>query len=229
MRFLIIGLGNFGSSLAIELTDMGHEVIAVDSDMQKVEKYKDDISSTICMDCNDSNSIQSVPLAEIDVAIVCIGLNFGASVMTTAILKKNKVKKIICRATSQIHESVLQAIGVDEIVFPEQETAIRLSKRLQIKNVYDSYQADETHFIMKAYLPEKFNQLSIQEIDFQKHKLVFLSVLEIKEFENIFGEKVSKAFVNKNKSMPNSILTNQDIIMVYGMKNDLFAFFGKKS
>jgi trk system potassium uptake protein len=225
MKYLIIGLGSFGSSLAIELTDMGHEVIAIDSDMNKVEKFKDDISSTICMDCNDSNTLKTLPLSDFDVAIVCIGINFGASVMVTAILKRNKVKKIICRATSQIHEAVLQAIGVDEIVFPEQETAVRLSKRLQIKNVFDSYQADETHFIMKAYLPKKYNKLTISEIEFKRHNLVFLSALQIKEIENIFGERVKKAFVNKAKMFENSILTSEDIIMVYGAKNDLFKFF----
>jgi trk system potassium uptake protein len=225
MKYLIIGLGSFGSSLAIELTDMGHEVIAIDSDMNKVEKFKDDISSTICMDCNDSNTLKTLPLSDFDVAIVCIGINFGASVMVTAILKRNKVKKIICRATSQIHEAVLQAIGVDEIVFPEQETAVRLSKRLQIKNVFDSYQADETHFIMKAYLPKKYNKLTISEIEFKRHNLVFLSTLQIKEIENIFGERVKKAFVNKAKMFENSILTSEDIIMVYGAKNDLFKFF----
>lgn len=225
MKYLIIGLGNFGSSLAIELTDLGHEVIAIDSNMHQVEHFKDDITATICMDSSDVNALQTLPLADIDVAIVCIGKNFSASIMAIAILKKNRVRKIICRATSIIHEAILQAIGVNEIVFPEKETAVRLAKRLIIKNVLDSYQADETHFILKAYLPAKYNNLSVADIDFPKFKLVFLSTIEIREIENIFGEKVQKTFVLKSKSTHNSILTSSDIIMVYGAKKDLYRFF----
>ncbi|MDD3878241.1 MAG: TrkA family potassium uptake protein [Bacteroidales bacterium] len=225
MKFLILGLGNFGSSLAIELTDMGHEVIAIDSDMHKVEKFKNDISSTICMDCDDALAIRTLPIDEIDIAIVCIGRNFGVSIMATSIMKQLNVKKIISRATSQLHEAVLQAIGVDDIVFPEQETAMRLSKRLQINNVFDSYQADETHFILKSYLPKKFNKLTINDINFEKYNITFLSVLRVVEIENIFGEKVKKHFVNKEKLDRNSVLKTDDIIMVYGEKRDLFHFF----
>lgn len=225
MKFLIIGLGNFGSSIAIELTDMGHEVIAVDADSRKVEQFKDEITSTICLNCSDQHAIASLPIKETDVAIVCIGEDFGSSIMVTAILKKYKVNRLICRATSLLHESVLQSMGVDDIVFPEQETAIRLSRRLQLKGVVDSYKADESHFIIKTYLPEIYNGLTIEEIDFPAHNLTFLAVLENKLIKNIFEEKVNKYFVNKDKKDPKSKLNTEDIIMVYGEKKDIYDFF----
>jgi trk system potassium uptake protein TrkA len=225
MKFLIIGLGNFGSSIAKELTDMGHEVIAVDSDIQKVEMFKEEITSTICMNCNDQHALSSLPLKDTDVAIVCIGEDFGSSIMATAILKKNRVNRIICRATSVLHESVLQSIGVDDIVFPEQETAVRLSRRLQLKGVIDSYQADESHFIIKTYLPEIYDGLTIEEINFKANNLIFLAVLDLKPVENIFGEKTNKYIVNNAKKESSTKLTKNDLIMVYGMKKNINNFF----
>ncbi len=225
MKFLIIGLGNFGASVATELTSMGHEVIAVDLDTQKVESFKDDITSTICMNCSDEHALVALPLKETDVAIVCIGEDFGSSIMATALLKKHKIKRLICRATSLMHESVLKSIGVDDIVFPEQETAIRLSRRLQLKGVVDSYQADDNHFIIKSYLPLAYDGLSIKEIDFGSYNLSFLSVLTAQTVENIFGEKIKKYYVNTHKINPDTKLTKDDLLMVYGKQKDIYNFF----
>ncbi len=225
MKFVIIGLGNFGSSIAKDLTDMGHEVIAVDMDSRKVEQFKDDITFTMCMNCNDEHAYASLPLSDTDVAIVCIGEDFGASIMATAILKKKNVKRLICRATSIMHESVLKSIGVDDVVFPEQETAIRLARRLQLKGVVDSYVADDAHFIIKTYLPEIYDGLTLEEINFPSYNLTFLAVLEVKLIKNIFDEKISKYFVNKDKKDLKSKLTKEDIVMVYGEKKDIYNFF----
>ncbi|MEM4250192.1 MAG: TrkA family potassium uptake protein, partial [Candidatus Nitrosotenuis sp.] len=125
MKFIVIGLGNFGSSLASRLTSMGHEVIGVDSDMRKVESSKDKITHVIKLDSTDTTAINTLPLREIDVAIIAIGEDFGASIMTTALLKQNNVKRLISRALSPLHEKVLEAIGVSEIIHPEQESADR--------------------------------------------------------------------------------------------------------
>ena len=95
MNFVIIGLGNFGASLAKKLSSMGHEVIGVDRDMSKVEFYKDRISQTICLDASDIHAIRSLPLTDADMVIVAIGHDFGSSVMITALLRKMNVKNII--------------------------------------------------------------------------------------------------------------------------------------
>jgi len=225
MKFLIIGLGNFGASVATELTSMGHEVIAVDSDIVRVETFKDDITSTICMNCNDEHGLSNLPLKDTDVAIVCIGEDFGSSIMVAALLKKYKINRLICRATSTIHESVLKSIGVDDIVFPEQETALRLTQRLLLKGVVDSYQADEHHFIIKSYLPEAYDGLSIKEINFESYNLSILSVISTQKTENIFGEKINKYYVNTQKLSPDTKLTKDDLILVYGNKADIQRFF----
>mgnify|MGYP003379460160 CR=1 FL=1 len=109
-------LGSFGSSLAQKLTELGNEVIGIDTNMKKVDALKDKISHTICIDATDQFTISGLPLKDTDVVIVAIGEDQGANVMVTAIFKNLQVKRLISRAINPLHENVLQAIGVHEIV-----------------------------------------------------------------------------------------------------------------
>ncbi|MDM1504191.1 TrkA family potassium uptake protein, partial [Myroides marinus] len=114
MKYIIIGLGNFGASLAQKLTEQGNEVIGVDKSMARVDAYKDMISHTICLDSTEQYMMSGLPLANTDIVIVAMGEDQGANIMTTAVLKNLNVKRLISRAISPVHENVLQAIGVDE-------------------------------------------------------------------------------------------------------------------
>jgi trk system potassium uptake protein TrkA len=115
MKYIIIGLGNFGASLAQKLTEQGNEVIGIDTRMSKVDAYKEKISHTICMDSTDEYTVSGLPLKDTDIVLVAIGEDQGANIITTAIFKNFEVKRLISRAINPLHEKVLQAIGVDEI------------------------------------------------------------------------------------------------------------------
>src|SRR5689334_14125917 len=103
MQYIIIGLGNFGSTLGTELTAMGHEVIGIDTSIEKVEALKGAISHTICLDATELPALQTLPLKDTDIVVIGIGEDFGSSVMTTALFKQLNVKRIIARAISPIH------------------------------------------------------------------------------------------------------------------------------
>ena len=113
MKFIIVGLGNFGSSLAIQLTQMGHEIIGVDHNMDKVQNFKDSISHTICMNTTDITAVRNLPIRETDVVIVAIGEDEGANILTTALMKQLKARRLISRAVSSLHKTVLEAMQVD--------------------------------------------------------------------------------------------------------------------
>ena len=112
MKYIIIGLGNFGSSLAMKLTNQGNEVIGVDNSLSKVEAMKDRISYTICMDATDQYTMTGLPMKDSDIVIVAIGEDQGANIMATAILKNMNVKRLISRAINPMHENVLRAMGI---------------------------------------------------------------------------------------------------------------------
>ena len=112
MKCIIIGLGNFGMALAQRLTAMGYEVIGVDKDIDKVNAYKDSIKNTICLNLNNEQAARNLPLKDADLNIVSLGKDAGASILTVAILKQNGAKRIIVRAISTLHKTVLEAMGI---------------------------------------------------------------------------------------------------------------------
>ena len=167
MKFLIVGLGNFGASLAEKLTNQGNEVIGIDSSMAKVDDLKEKISHTICMNATDDFTVAGLPLKDTDVVIVAIGEDQGANIMATALFKNLQVKRLISRAINPLHEMVLKALGVDEIVHPEEETAERWSKKLCLKGVVDSFELSEDYSLVEANVPSNCAGKRIGEINFR--------------------------------------------------------------
>ena len=102
MKYIIIGLGNYGSVLAEELSALGHEVIGVDTNERRVDVLKDKIATSFIIDATDEQSLSVLPLKDVDVVIVAIGENFGASIRVVALLKKNGVKHIYARAVDEV-------------------------------------------------------------------------------------------------------------------------------
>lgn len=130
MKCLIIGLGNFGTTLATELTDQGHEVIGVDHLEQRVDDIKDNISIAYIMDTTERSALKQLPLDEIDCAIVTIGQSMDYSLRTVAALKELGVAKVYARAIDPTHQSILRAMNIQKIFIPEQYAARIFADRL---------------------------------------------------------------------------------------------------
>lgn len=228
MKYIIIGLGNFGGSLAQKLTEQGNEVIGIDTNMTKVDAYKEKISHTICMDSTDEFTVSGLPLKETDIVLVAIGENQGANIMTTALLKNFEVKRLISRAINPLHEKVLQAIGVDEIVHPEEETAERWAKKLCLSNVVDSFELNADFSIIEAIAPTEYIGKSIRDISFRRnHKLLALTVIKKGEERSLLGK--SKTISKILGVIPGSyIIEKNDILVLYGSNKDLQIFLKQK-
>lgn len=133
MKYIVIGLGNYGGVLAEELSAMGHEVIGVDSNVHHVELVKDKIVTAYIMDSTDEHAISSLPLKDIDCVIVAIGEDLGASVRTVALLKKKGTRHIMARALDDVHKMILDAFGLEHILTPEKDAARALARLLEEK------------------------------------------------------------------------------------------------
>ncbi len=154
MRYLIIGLGIYGSNLAIDLTNMGHEVIGADKDPSLVEAIKDYISTAYIIDSTDETALSVLPLKTVDLVIVAIGENFGASIRTVAILKKLEVKHIYARAIDALHESILEGFDIDRILTPEQRAASDLVNEMIFGDDTRSMRVDDENRIVTFRAPQ---------------------------------------------------------------------------
>lgn len=216
MRIIIIGLGNYGSTLGIELSKMGHEVIGVDHSMEKVETFKEEITHTICMDSSNRAAIQSLPLKDTDMVIVAIGEDTGASIMATALLKELKVKKLISRAISDLHATVIEAIGVHDVVRPEQDAAARYAKKIQMEGVLDSFNLTEDHSIIEVKLPDIYIGKTVQESDFRsRYNLNIITIIREYEEENLIGNK-HKVRRSVGVVKPSTVFQKGDRLVVFG-------------
>lgn len=225
MKFIIIGLGNFGASLAMKLTAQGNEVIGVDIKHERITALKEHITHTIAIDASDPTAFNSLPLKNTDVVIVAIGENEGANIMVTALCKEAEVKRLISRAVNNLHEKVLNAIGVSEIVHPEEETAERWSKKLCLTGLVDSFELNANYSIVEAVIPEKYIGRSIQEIGFREHyDILVLTILKKTERDSLIGKSRIVTTVLHGIPKPDTVLQQGEIIVIYGDNRNIKAF-----
>jgi len=228
MKYIVIGLGNFGGSLAQKLTEQGNEVIGIDTSMAKVDAYKEKISHTICMSATDEFTVSGLPLKETDIVVVAIGEDQGANIMATALLKNLEVKRLISRAINPLHEKVLQAIGVDEIVHPEEETAERWAKKLCLSNVVDSFELNEDYSIIEAKVPDNYVGKTVREIGFRtKFNLLVLTIIKKVEVKSSLGKTKIETQIQGVASADNELEKN-DILVLYGSNKDMQNFLKLK-
>jgi len=221
MKFIIVGLGNFGGYLATRLTDLGHEVIGVDSREEKVDLVKDSITHVIRMNASDAQAIRLLPYQDADVVLITIGEDFGASIMVTALFKQLQVRRLISRSINKVHETVIQAIGVDEIIHPEEDSAERMAKRLQMRGVLDSLDVSDEYKIIEIQTPDLFVGKTIAEAKLrQEYQLNVLSIVKMVERPNIFGVKAKSRKVF-GVVTPETRIEQGDLLLLFGHMRDL--------
>ena len=224
MKYIIVGLGNFGSSLGMALTRQGHEVIAIDSRIQKVEAYKEVISHTICMDATDESTVSGLPIIDTDIVIVAIGEDQGANVMATALFKTLKAKRLISRSINPLHEKVLQAIGVDDLIHPEKEAANRWAKRLSLRYFVDSFELSDHFSMVEISIPKSLIGQTVDDLQLeQKFNIRLLSTLRYEYYEDSFGRTQSKPSI-KGLAAPEQVLQDKDVLVIYGANRHINEF-----
>jgi len=223
MIFIVICLGNFGSALAKRLTSLGHDVIGVDKDMDKVEFFKDTIRNTVSMDITDIHALKTLPLKECDMVIVCLSDDFGSSVKTSALLKKLGVIKIYARESSLIHKTVLNAIGVHDTINPEYDTAVVFAEKLIIQGVWSIYNISEDIKIAEISIPEEYIGKKISEIDHQLQKLdiLFLKYPDKKHSLPSLEVWLAADLSNSEKDL---VIEGDMRFVVKGRKKDILDF-----
>lgn len=224
MKFIIIGLGNFGLSLAEKLTKLGNEVIGVDNSMAKVEAVKERISHAICMDATDEFTMGGLPYKDTDVVVVAIGEDKGANLMATAMVKKYHTNRIISRAIDPLHETILTAMDIHTIVHPEEETSEKWAKKLSLKGMVDSFELSGKYSIVEVNAPVTCIGRTIENIGFRRnHNLVFITIIR-KTVEKNFLGNIKR--VNEVQGVVNyeATIEKGDILVLYGDNDSIRQF-----
>ena len=163
--YIVIGLGLFGSSLAKNLCKLGAEVLAMDIHSELVQQIANDVTHAVVGDGQDKEVLKALGVRNFDCAIIAIGEDLAASVLTTMNLKELGVPYIFCKARNETHRRVLEKLGVDRVVIPEQEHAQRLARTLTCHNVLDYIELSEDYGILELPAPKDWVGKTIRELN----------------------------------------------------------------
>ena len=163
--YVVIGLGRFGQTLARQLCMLGAEVLAMDVHNDLVQQVADDVTHAVVGDAQDKDVLRALGVRDFDCAIVAIGTNLAASVLTVMNLQELGVPYIICKAHDETHSRVLQKLGVNKVVIPEQENAARLARSLNSHNVLDYIELSEDYGILELPAPGSWIGKSLKELN----------------------------------------------------------------
>lgn len=163
--YIVIGLGRFGSEVAIRLCQLGCEVLAVDSRNEPVQQISDDVTHAVVADARDVNVLRALGAAEFDCGIVAIGGNLAESVLATMSLKELGIPTVVCKAHDDVHAQVLKKLGADRVVIPEKENAQRLAKSLSSENVLDYIELSDDYGIIDVPAPKSWLNKNLRELN----------------------------------------------------------------
>jgi trk system potassium uptake protein len=205
-QFMVLGMGLFGSSLAKALHELGHEVLAVDSDADLVESIAPHVTQAVQIDATDEAALQELGVRNFDAVIVSIGKNLRDSILVCVIIKELGVPYLIAKATDEIHAKVLRKIGVDRVVFPERDMGIRVAKSLITPNVLEMMEFSGDYRLIEIILPSKWVGNSIIEVDVRRK--YGISILAI--------QRDGQFIVSPS---PDAVFETGDILLVLGQKD----------
>ena len=162
MKYIIIGLGNYGHVLAEELSALGHEIIGADISESRVDSIKDKVATAFVIDATDEQSLSVLPLNSVDIVIVAIGENFGASIRVVALLKQKKVPRIFARAIDAVHKAVLEAFDLERILTPEEDAARSLVQLLDFGTNMEGFRIDQDYYVVTNCLGISLTELHVK-------------------------------------------------------------------
>ncbi len=221
-KFAVLGLGQFAMTIARRLSENGAEVLVADLDSDIVDQMKDVVGLALKMDSTDHQALLAQGVNKVDAAIVGMGDNFEMSVLTTFALKHIGVGRIIAKVSNDVHGRILSQIGADEIIWPEQESAMRLANRLLKPTIIDSLELAEGHSIAQVTAPKRLVGKTLRAIDPRnKYKI---NIVALKR--PIPGKKDQYA-INDVPSADDT-LQEGDLLFVVGADKDI-ADFSRKS
>lgn len=225
MKYIIIGLGNYGHVLAEELSALGHEVIGADLSAGRVESLKEKIATAFVINATDEQALSVLPLNSVDVVIVAIGENFGASIRVVALLKQKKVEHIYARAIDNVHRSVLEAFELERILTPEEDAARSLVQLLEFGADMETFRVSPDYYVAKFTVPEKFVGYYANELNLdQEFGLKLIALKRAETVKNCLGISVLEHNV-VNELPEDAQIQADDQLVCYGRRKDFRKFW----
>lgn len=213
-NFMVIGLGRFGTAVARELCELGHDVLAVDMDRDLVQDISDEVTHAVVGDARDPEVLEALGVSEYDCAVVAVGSDIGSSALITLRLKEAGVAQVVCKAKSHVHQRLLEKVGADRVVFPEYEMGIKAAQGLARSSILNFIELSPKYAIVEIDLPRGWAGQTIRGLDVRAKYGV--NVIAVRRGQDINVSPGAEC-----------ILLKDDKLMVVGTDAAISALFGK--
>lgn len=210
-QFAVLGLGRFGTAITKNLYSLGMDVLAVDIDEERVNNITGYATHTITADASEETVLKTIGIANFDAVIIAIGDNMQASILTSLICKQMGVSYVIAKAQNEKHKTVLEKIGVDYVIVPEDETAQKLATMLANPHLNDMMHLTDNYSIVEVSIPKSWKGKSLLELEIRKSFLV--NILIIKRGSDIISSPSG-----------NTTFISGDSLIVGGLNKDIQKF-----
>jgi len=209
-NFGIIGLGNFGSTVVNELSDLNCNVTAIDNDKARVQSAKDFADTAIVADATNKSILENIGVGQFDCFIVSTGKDSHASILIALHLSELGAKEIIIKANSEDHAKILKKVGATQVVIPEQQMATHLAQNLAKPNMLDFLPLTDEYFVAEVAAPDHFVGKKLAE-------------LQLRNKFNVQVMAVKKPKTNEFNFVPGgeSVIRDSDIMVVLGKEEDI--------
>jgi trk system potassium uptake protein TrkA len=209
-RFVVIGLGNFGASVAEALYAEGHEVLAIDLNERAVDRIAPRVTRAVVCDARDLETLERLGVREVDVGIISTGDDITASVLSTLVLRDLGVGEIYVKVISRDHARVMNRLGVTETIFPERESALNLASRLSGRALLNYFRIGTGFGIQEMAVPDEWEGKSLRELQLRQH--YGLSVVAVRD---VLSDHIQ---IPPDPDVP---LRDTDTLFVAGKEEDL--------
>lgn len=206
----VIGLGKFGMSLALHLAENDYNVVAIDSDKERVDEIAEEVTFAATADVSDMEALREAGVANVDIAVIGIG-SIEASILVTVGCKELGVPQIIAKATNDIHAHILKKIGADMTLIPEAETGIRLAKNIIGGMFIELFEISDKFSLAEIEVPSEW--IGHKVSDLKVREKYHLNIIAIKRKDEVSVQ-----------ILPFTVFQVDDIIVVAGENSDLKKF-----
>lgn len=211
-QIAVIGLGRFGESVARSLTELGCDVLAIDSDMKRVEAIAKTVTHAVQVDATDEENLKALGLLNFDAVVLATGKYIQDSILSALIIKEMGVKNVIAKASSELHKRALEKIGVSRVVYPERESGVKLAHSLMSLNLIEYLEVTSEYQVAEIIIQDEFHGKTIKEVDLRnRYGVNVLAIRRGRENLNVLPQA-------------EDILHKGDMLVLLGSNKDLKKF-----
>ncbi len=175
--FAVIGLGRFGSAMSKTLVELGQDVVGIDASEERVQHLADTLPSVLQLNATDERALRNAGIQDVDVAVISIGENIEASLLVVMLVKELGIPRIVAKAVTALHGRILEKLGVDRVIFPERDMAMRVAHSLVVPNVLDYIELSRDFSIIELPAPAEFAGKTLRELQLRpKYGLTLIAL-----------------------------------------------------